>query len=457
MKATITRNDRPQNISRNRFLRMVSIFALSTVELKAQPKGKKVIVIGAGIAGIAAARSLKSSGYDVVILEGRDRIGGRIWTDRSLGVPVDLGASWIHKSSANHPIEKLAREFRIPIVESDYDSSYKYDMDGKLIADDVAAELIEKSDSIIKRSLRIADEEERNPAQTIQLIAKGENLSAVERRFLDWRIYDREAEEGEDFGKFSLEDGEADSFGEDEWLFPNGYDAIPQRLADGLDIRRSTIVNRINTIGSKVKVETTQGNFEGDFALVSVPVGVLAKGSIEFNPGLSAEKKSAIAQLGMGVLNKTVLQFTKSFWPTDREFLAYVGEKKGYYPAFLNMMTLNKTPALLSFTAGTFARSLETQSDNEVKSQIMSVLRKIFGNGIPDPVAFQRTRWNTDLFSFGSYSYLKPGGDPSARAVLSRRAGNILFAGEATSSDYPSTVHGAYLSGLRAATEIASA
>ncbi len=248
---------------------------------------------------------------------------------------------------------------------------------------------------------------------------------------------------------------EGESFDGDDYIFPQGYDQIINGLAKNLEIQRQQKVLKINTSNSGVSVTTDQGNFTADAAIVTLPLGVLKSGNINFSPPLPANKQGAIARLSMGVLNQVVLKFSQQFWPKKYHGFGYLSEGKADFGEFLNWSLYSQKPALMAFTGGSFAQKIEQLSEGEISDRIMRVLRQNYGEPIPEPESAIVTRWHQDPFTFGSYSYIPVGGDSSDRDLLAEPVGDrLFFAGEATNRDDPSTVHGAYLSGIREANRL---
>ena len=450
---------------RRKFLQLslaIAAFGLSWSCSREKSKSRgSVLVIGAGVSGLAAARELRASGFEVTVLEGRDRIGGRIHTDRTLGWPIDLGASWIHGIEGN-PITKLARDFNVPILPTDYDNIEIYGSDGSPLRETEIERLYAIYEKMGYRLFSLAEdlEEDISIAEAIRRIGIPKKITPREINIVKWFL-DSEivVASGADLDRLSLwyaDEGEA--FGGDDYMFPNGYDQIIQGLARGIDIRLEHKVMEIEYGGDRgraVSVKTNQGSFAADAAVVTLPLGVLKSGAVKFSPPLSEGKRAAIARLDMGVLNKVVLKFPQTFWPEELDGFGYIGQSQKDLSEFLNLSHYIQTPILIAFTGGSLARSLEDLSLEEIGDRAMKPLRRVYGNNIPDPLAVTRTRWNADPFSFGSYSYIPVGATAGDRSILAKPAsGNLFFAGEATSAQYPATVHGAFLSGIREASRI---
>ncbi|VXD20438.1 FAD-dependent oxidoreductase [Planktothrix paucivesiculata] len=451
------------NKSRRNFIQLSALVAASfplwlSCQNNSQAISENIIIIGAGIAGIAAAKTLKSQGFKVTILEARDRIGGRIYTDKTLGFPVDLGASWIH-GIQNNPIGKLAHDFNIGIKQTnDYHVDFYTNNQNKIPDSELekAESLYEK---IIARAKSWSENQEQDVSvnQAVNRFFKPDNLSLRQAKLVNWLLTSEILiETGADLEKLSIwELDEDEAFDGEDYLFPNGYEQIIQNLAQGLEIKLQHPVTEIQYNNQQVTVKTPQGDFSGSAVLITIPLGVLKANQVKFIPELPQDKKTAIQKFNLGVLNKVVLKFPQVFWEKSYEFLGYLPESSPNFTVFMNYDYYNSSPMLMALTGGSFARSLETMTQQQLTDKIMAVLREMYGNSIPNPQEILVTRWSSDPYTLGSYSYIPPGTTAKERDSLASPVNNMLFfAGEATSRQYPATVHGAYLSGLREAQRI---
>jgi len=417
-------------------------------------KGKTALVVGAGIAGLAAARGLKEHGFEVVVLEGRRRAGGRIHTDRSLGAPVELGANWLENADAN-PLLPLAKELGLRLSPSDFESTALYDQGGVRFDQDELEELLEDLDDLLdrldERARRIAGDISIGQAVADDLPRR--HASEEDRRELYWALSTEVWEYAAELNQLSLLHFDPDPASDPEDLaVGGGYDRIVEHLSRGLDIRFEQEVSRIEYDEKRVRVFAGPDRFEADLAVVTLPLGVLKTNRVTFDPALPERKRMAISRLAMGQLNKIVLAYPRRFWPDEVEFLGYVPRERGGFRHFVSEFPATGKPILTAIAAGDHARELERLKDSEIVAGAQRVLRKIYGRGVPEPEGVQVTRWGADRFALGSYSYVpvgSSGDDYDALAEpVSRR---LLFAGEATHRRFPSTVHGAYLSGVREA------
>lgn len=455
---------------RRRFLQGVGLSSLAMLaacradELKAAavsaPSNRTgVIVVGAGISGLAAARQLADQGEDVLVLEARDRIGGRIWTsDDWDGAPVDLGASWIHGVD-NNPITALAARAGARTLVTDLESTTDYLSQGS------------EAEGPKAKALERWREETADALATYQNNQdRDASMRAVVERELDWpelsndaksminsALNDYEHEYSGSVRQMSALYFDSDTpINGDDVLFPDGYEQITEFLAAGLPIRTGHVVKHIDWNSSGVTVATTKGTFRADHVLVTLPLGVLQSGAVTFGPGLPAAKRTAISRLGMGLLNKCYLRFPEKFWP-DTDWLNYVPalDKHGQWAQWINVTRVNGQPVLLGFNAADFGRAIEGWSDTRIVDSAMKTLRTIFGSDIPAPTGSQISRWASDPYARGAYSFNKVGSTPAMRDQLAASVDDrVYFAGEATHRKSFATVHGAYLSGIRAAKEI---
>ena len=414
-----------------------------------------VYIVGAGIAGLAAAARLQASGWPVVVLEARARLGGRIWTERSWGdVAVDLGASWIHGIRGN-PLAVLVRRWQIPTCATDYEGmTHFYAADGTRLAPREYARLHSRFEQLL-------DEMEERRAALVQDHALGsvleqamarQSLSERQRQHLRHYVHTMiEQDYGTEVGNLSL-------WHWDEWhampgvhvIFPQGYDQLIEHLAQGIEVKLEHLVQQIACHDTGVQLSTNRGTFVAARVIVTVPLGVLQRGNIRFVPPLPPSKTAAIQRLRMGVLNKLYLRFPARFWPAASEWLEYSGAAP--WVEFFNLGKYLDKPLLVGLSVGERGRALEQDSDQANVAAAMRVLRTIYGASIPDPIAWRMTRWDADPLAAGAYLTIPPGASGADCDALAEPIGErLLFAGEATQRWDYGTVHGAFWSGEQAA------
>ena len=418
----------------------------------------RVIVIGAGISGLAAARDLRDRGYDVVVVEGRNRIGGRIWTDTSWnGMPVDLGASWIHGVKGN-PLSALSTQARSRQIATSYSRYRAYNTSGSVLTR-MEESAIDNYGNLLIRTIgrsRMGGNDTSIRQVADQLLSQLNSVSDA-RTYLNFFL-NTEIEHDYSGSASSLSsswyDNDSEYSGGDA-LLSLGIGSLTEFLARDLKIELNQTVQSIEWNSSPVRVKTNQGEFTGDRVLVTLPLGVLKSRSVSFVPALPATQQSAIDKLGMGVLNKCVLRFSTVFWPIELDWIGYVPEKHGQWAEWFSYRRALYQPLLVGFNAADYGKEIEALSDGEIVESAVATLRTIYGSRVPEPVDYLITRWNSDPFSRGSYSFNAVGSVPLMRKELARsQSGRIFFAGEATDQRYFGTAHGAYLSGQRAAAEI---
>jgi monoamine oxidase len=411
-----------------------------------------VLVIGAGIAGLRAAEVLVGRGRRVIVLEARDRLGGRIHTDRSWGVPVELGASWIHGVD-NNPIANLAAAKGIETQATDYES-FMYGADGARRPDDALDELEAQMARLVKAGRKGSPDTDEPLRAALDRAIAAADLDPAELLDVEMGITEsiehEYATDAVNLSALHFDDG-ADEGGGDA-LLPGGYDKVVEAVANGLDVRLGHVVASVDTSGDRAVVVTSRGRFEANAVIVTVPLGVLKAGSIQFLPALPDSKSTAIARLGMGALSKTCLRFESAFWPADAELLDIVpsASRRGQWVESLSLSGLSDVPALMMFNAGKFARAVETMPDSEVIASASSALKPAFPE-FSTPTGLLRSAWSVDPFSLGSYSFIGVGASLADRDALAAPEKRRFFAGEACSHDHAGTVHGAYTSGEAAA------
>jgi polyamine oxidase len=299
-----------QTLSRRHFLQSLAsllvLAKLGTVP-NAFGQGERVLVLGGGMAGIATARALADQGYSVTVLEARNAIGGRIRTDTSLGVPVDLGASFIHGSRGN-PLIELARQFGADTYDTNAGEDMLVNRAGTIISPALQAQGRREYDAILDRLFEIQEElnRDRSIGSVTEILIRrirqrrGTAISDIASFLVTSGIG---IEFGADLAKMSLlHFDEDEGFSGSDLLIKPGYITLIDGLAQGLDIRRDQKVYEIGWNTSGVRVTTSQGIFDADRVVVTLPLGVLKRKGVVFSPGLPTAKATAVARLGMGVL-----------------------------------------------------------------------------------------------------------------------------------------------------------
>ena len=415
-----------------------------------EPNGKTVIVIGAGISGLAAAKKLKENGFTVIVLEAQDKVGGRLRTNRSLGVAFDEGASWIHGTNGN-PITTLAQEAGMTTTFTDDDSFLSYDLGGTLRSDSVFSNTEDEYYDILETLMNSG-----NANQSFETVFNALYPTYSNDRL--WKFFLSTYltfDTGDLNNLSSLLYNQGEEFGGEERISTNGYDTIPNYLANGINVQLNQRVTKIDYSNQPVIVSHNGTISEADYVIVTVPLGVLKANTIEFIPALTTAKETAIEKVGMNCVNKFLLTWDNAFWD-DEQYIAYTPETKDKFNYFVNVKKFHpNVNALMTFAYADYGRQTETMTDSQIIDEIMLHLKDIYGSNIPNPTKMIRTKWQTNENSFGAYSYTAVGTEMQHFEDLAEQINDkLFFAGEHTSSDYFSTAHGAYLSGIREADKI---
>jgi monoamine oxidase len=417
-----------------------------------------VIVVGAGMAGLAAARTLVDAGLRVVVLEARHRLGGRIHTSRLWpDLPVDLGASWIHESEGN-PLTTLATAAGLPTVATRYSSAVTIDARRGVIGTGPASEYRRVTREVrqaFRSGYRLP--RDRSVRHHVERALDHGSRPAYERRLINHQLVSLADDEyaGDSSELSSYYWDSVGSYDGPDLVVPSGYDGLPVHLSPGLDVRLGAVVRGVESRRDGVTVRTARETFHAQHVVVTLPLGVLKAGTVDFAPALPVPHRRAIAALGMGsgTLAKVWLRFPEVFWDDADwlEHVALVGERGRFHQWFNAARVTGGQPLLCGFLGGTYAARAEQRADTAVVADALGALRRMYGAFVPDPVGWQVPRWSTDRFARGSYSFHRVGSTPAMRSHLAAPAGRVFLAGEATHRRFFATAHGAYLSGQRAA------
>jgi monoamine oxidase len=236
-------------------------------------------------------------------------------------------------------------------------------------------------------------------------------------------------------------------------VLTTGYDEILKPLAKGLDIRLNQPVTRVEyEKGDGATVFSGNTAYEASFVISTLPLGVLQAKDVKFDPPLPKSQRARIKRIGMGNVTKLAMKFDQAYWPTDTQYFGLMTKEKGRWNYFLNYRTFCDQNILLALSVGDYATKVEKLSEKAMLADCMKAARTMFGQDVPEPQTHLATRWSRDKFSKGAYSYSKLGVKPADFDNLAKPVEDVIvFAGEHTLFKYHATVHGAYLSGLRAA------
>jgi monoamine oxidase len=425
---------------------------------------RKVVVVGAGISGLAAAQALHRAGVDVVVLEGRDRIGGRTHTVDVEGVPVDLGASWIH-AGAHSPmvdyVDSLGIE-RMPAVTSTValtaavfdrttgefpSTGARNALTGAMAGFAMAGTQVEQLGpglDVAEALAKILAEANPDILRTFgALLAMNEGKDDDDMSFDFLR-------------KHFFGGGEAH---EDE-MPRGGYCRVVDALTDGLTIHLDTTVERIVQAGDDVVVHTSTGSFDGSHVLVTVPLGVLKADVIDFDPPLSTGHLAAIERMGFGALEKVVIAYDRASWQVDGSptHITTLDTGGPAWPTIIDLSTWYGAPVVVGFATGARARELAGRPESERIAALHETICALSPGDAPTPIATTATSWVTDPFARGCYANIALGTAPDEHVAdietLGTPHGRVLFAGEHTCALGTSTVDSAWLSGLREASRL---
>ncbi|KAH7567058.1 hypothetical protein ACOSQ2_011545 [Xanthoceras sorbifolium] len=435
-----------------------------------------VVVVGAGLAGLVAARQLVSMGFKVVVLEGRARPGGRVKTRRMKGDGVvaaaDLGGSVLTGINGN-PLGVLARQLGLPLHKV-RDICPLYLPDGRAIDTDIDSRIEVLFNKLLDRVCKLRhDMIEEFKSVDVPLGSALEAFRNVykvaedqqERMLLNWHLANLEYANASLMSNLSMAYWDQDDpyeMGGDHCFIPGGNERFVRALAEDLPIFYQRSVESIRYGVDGVMVYAGGQEFRGDMVLCTVPLGVLKRGYIEFVPELPQRKKDAIQRLGYGLLNKVAMLFPYNFWGGELDTFGHLTEDssmRGEFFLFYSYSSVSGGPLLVALVAGDAAVKFETMSPVESVRRVLQILRGIYhpkGIVVPDPVQAVCTRWGKDRFTHGSYSYVAVGSSGDDYDILAESVGDgrVFFAGEATNKQYPATMHGAFLSGMREAANI---
>jgi monoamine oxidase len=323
--------------------------------------GDIVIVIGAGMAGLGCANRLQEHGINVTVLEARDRIGGRTWTDQLGSAPAELGAAWIHGLTGN-PLTELVR--------ATGGALYPFDYDNRVGENEVAERELE---AILEQQGDVAGPF-TTPLARLFPNPMSADLTVATAQYVQLDY----AADPEELAVAALDEG--DEFRGGDALLPDGYTVLVDDLAEGIDVRVRSEVTSVRYEAAGCEVALADGtSLTADHVVVTIPIGVLKAGTPSFEPALPDWKQRAIDQLGSGLLDKLWLTFDDVFWDAEVDMLEWSDpDRPGLWAAWVNGYKAFGQPLLCGFNGGRFARELAMVSDEEVVNSAMQALRGMY-------------------------------------------------------------------------------
>lgn len=430
-------------LNRRSFLAGAAMLASAPTMASAQGAGDvDIVVIGAGAAGIAAARRVLAAKRSVVVIEASDRIGGRCVTDmRLFGAPVDLGAHWIHTPDIN-PLVKLAATTGLDVYPAPPGQKIRI---GRRYARESEAEDFL---SVLVRANRAISDAARGKTDMscAQALPKdlGEWRSTVEFVLGPFSC-------GKDLSEVSAVDFSRSMERDKDAFCRQGFGTLLARLADGLPIRLSTPVKRIETWQrGRVTVETARGTVVGRAAIVTASTNIIAAEKIRFDPELPRRYVDAANRLRLGSYDHVILEMTGIPFGPQGDDLIY--EKSDSARTAAMLANVSGTQLCMVEVAGKFGRDLAGKGEQAMVEFALDWLGNLYGAEIRRSVRkVYATRWNDEPFVLGAFSAASPGGQSARAALMEPIRDRIWFAGEAVHETLWGTVGGAWQSGERAA------
>jgi polyamine oxidase len=424
---------------------------------------ERVVVVGAGIAGLTVANALTHAGVKCVVLEARGRIGGRLHTVDLAGSPVDLGASWIHMPVGN-PMSAFAQQAGVsrrsanPLSEL---AGFDRGEGRRLSAAEVTASLglqyeafpgavgslldglgpgASAADGIeaFVAGAGLAPGEARRARQALHAIIEAESADLAASQSLRWMWSEIEYD-GDYFG--DVPDG--------------GYRRLAAAMAAGVDLRLDVDVTEVAHSASGVRVRSADGTSEaGSHVVVTVPLGVLKRGAPRFSPALPPDRLEAIGRLGFGRYEKVALRFDEPFWRAAGVPHVLVFPRAAEAPAtwVLGLDAFGAGPVLVFQVFHSLTGQVLGATPGDAARWALEMLAEVIGGPCPAPTAIAVTSWATDPYSGGAYAHIPPGAGPADADLLGEPVGGrLLFAGEHTQSARMAYADGAMTSGIREA------
>ncbi|XP_035207702.1 lysine-specific histone demethylase 1B-like [Stegodyphus dumicola] len=421
------------------------------------------LVIGAGIAGLAAAKHLQNLGMDVIVLEARSHFGGRICDDPLLG----CGAFFV-EGLTNNPLTVLAIQADEEFQELKQECVI-FASDGKQLPETINNKIHCELRGLIHGAIESAGQSFKDSNWYDTIFNNYDELKKMSQNTNNADVFNLCLEKSEIDVKGNLKDMSLLNWefpislkGIDGFL-PCGLNALLKKLASNLKICYDTEVTAIDYSTDQVKVITAKREYIASWVLVTVPISVLRNEYIRFYPELPDLHHKALEELGDCYCEKLILEFPKKFWykklkKTYKKFAVVSSPQVFHLFVDVSSDEKNYVPRLMAFIVQKSKELVINLKEEEIIDKCMSVLKSVFSDNseLPQPTRYFLTNWKEEKYG-GSYgNYLKVGSSENAFDYLTKSLDEkVYFAGSVTCRNIPNTVTGAYLSGLREASKIA--
>jgi polyamine oxidase len=422
-----------------------------------------VVVVGAGIAGLTVANALAHAGAECVVVEARDRVGGRLHTVDLAGSPVDLGGSWIHTPVGN-PMRAFARQVGVPCRSANplpELAGFDCGEGRRLSAAEVEASLSMQFEAFPDAVGRLRDElgpdasaadgidafvagaglapaPARRARQALRALIEAESADLAERQSLRW-MWNEIDYDGHYFG--DVPDG--------------GYRRVVDAMATGVDVHLGAEAAGVVLAPDGVRVRCADGTTEeGSHVVMAVPLGVLKRGAPRFSPALPPGRRAAIERLGFGRYEKVALRFEEPFWRAAGVPHVMVFPRDPGDPVVwvIGQDAFGAGPVLAFHVFHSAAGHVLGATPDAAARWALDMLAGAIGGPCPAPAAVAVTSWARDPHSGGAYTHIPPGASPADADLLGEPVGGrLLFAGEHTQSARLAYADGAMTSGIREA------
>lgn len=421
-----------------------SLLSLLPLQVRAQsgalPANPDVAIIGAGSAGLSAARTLMAAGRSVVVLEAMNRIGGRAFTEsETFGVPFDWGCAWIHSADRN-PYFPFAKQAGFGLAEHDdwldriYYGSRRFTPEQMKRVKQIQHEIVAANERAARQ--RDGAVSSIRPIRTIE-----EQVAASYMGPMDMAV---------DFDELAIRDYDDQAELEPNYLVREGFGSVVKRFGEGVPVSLGTPVKRVRYGGKGVVLETDKGEVSARACIITVSTGVLRAGTLVFDPLLPDWKQQAIADVPMAMLAKIPLLLDGERFGL-KAFEDLLCEQQSNQDIYFLAFPFD-TNLMIGFVGGDFGWEMSAAGKDIAVEFATDALKRMFGaDAGKHVVRGELTRWGGNPWVRGAYSAARPG-RTAARKELERPVANrLFFAGEAMAGEFAQTCGGASLTGAAAA------